>query len=326
MKLKKIIALLLTAVMIFSMTACGAKEADYIVKIGDTGITQDQLDKYTDIYCYIQGVDLTTIDAETLAYIKSMTLEDLIALKIVGIYYKNDDKVLPAEYKDSLKKFIAQVNSDTTAAAYMKKYKVTEDDLTEFYRDQYFSVPFFDELKKDIPAVTDAEMQAYYKQHQDEFTADEVTAQHILVSDKALAEQILAKLKAGANFAEMAAKYSIDTTTKDKGGSLGTFGRGQMVTEFENAAFALKPGQLSDVVKTKYGYHIILVTAKNQGLKTYADVKSTIKSTLEDSALSTVYQKKIKELRKKYGVEYLKTKTTSGAAVTKTNSGSTAAE
>lgn len=321
MKLKKIIALLLVSVMIFSLSACGAKEADYIVKIGDTGITQDQLDKYTDIYCYIQGVDLTSINAETLAYIKSMTLEDLISLKIVGIYYKNDDSVLPSTYKDSLKKFIAQVNGDSAASAYMKKYKVTEDDLTEFYRDQNFSVPFFDKLKKDIPAVTDAEMQTYYKDHQDEFTADEVTAQHILVADKALAEKILTQLKAGANFAEMAAKYSIDTTTKDKGGSLGTFGRGQMVTEFEDAAFALKAGELSNVVKTKYGYHIILVTAKKQGLKTYAEVKTTIQSTLENSALSTVYQKKIKELRKKYGVEYLKTKTTSGAAVTKSTAG-----
>ena len=79
---------------------------------------------------------------------------------------------------------------------------------------------------------------------------------------KAKAEQILAQIKAGADFAAMAKQYSQDTTAAN-GGDLGFFGRGHMVKPFEDAAFALQPGQVSGVVKTQYGYHIIKVIAVN---------------------------------------------------------------
>lgn len=78
---------------------------------------------------------------------------------------------------------------------------------------------------------------------------------------KAKAEDILAKVKAGGNFADLAKQYSQDSSAAN-GGDLGFFGKGQMVTEFENAAFALQVGQVSDLVKSKYGYHIIKVIEK----------------------------------------------------------------
>jgi peptidyl-prolyl cis-trans isomerase C len=86
----------------------------------------------------------------------------------------------------------------------------------------------------------------------------EVKARHILVKKKSQAEEILEELKKGANFAELAKKHS-ECPSRKKGGSLGWFGRGKMVKPFENAAFSLKKGELSDIVKTQFGYHIIKV-------------------------------------------------------------------
>jgi peptidyl-prolyl cis-trans isomerase D len=88
---------------------------------------------------------------------------------------------------------------------------------------------------------------------------DQVWARHILVTDEATAKDISAKLSAGSDFATLAATYSIDTGSKNKGGDLGWFARGKMVAEFEKAAFTLKVGEISQPIKSTYGYHIIQV-------------------------------------------------------------------
>jgi len=88
---------------------------------------------------------------------------------------------------------------------------------------------------------------------------EQVWARHILVADEATANDVRKQLVAGTDFAGLATLLSIDTGSKDKGGDLGWFGRGKMVAEFENAAFSLKVGEISQPIKSPYGYHIIQV-------------------------------------------------------------------
>lgn len=91
-------------------------------------------------------------------------------------------------------------------------------------------------------------------------SSGKVRCSHILVKDQGRAEQLLQELRSGGDFARLAQQNS-DCPSKAKGGDLGSFGRGQMVPEFDRAAFALEVGALSDLVKTKFGYHIIKRTA-----------------------------------------------------------------
>ncbi len=311
MNFKKILALLLAAVLVLSLAACAEKEDentgdDPVVKISDTTITEDQLNQYTYLYCFLQGIDLSTATAEDLQYIKSLVLEDYIALNLVKMEYADDPEALPEDYETTADEFVTKVAEQEAAAAYMKANNISDEYLKSFYIDQYYSMAFFNDLTAEIPKTTEEEARKYFDENPDRFVIDEVTASHILVEEKEKAEEILAQLKDGGDFAELAKENSIDPGSAAQGGSLGTFGKGAMVPEFEEAAFALKPGEMSGVVQSQFGYHIILVTDREQGNETFLDAKQSILDTLYDTAVRNAYNARITELRDQYGVEYMK--------------------
>ena len=121
-----------------------------------------------------------------------------------------------------------------------------------------------------------------------------VNARHILVEEEETAKEILAKLDAGEEWDALAAEYSLDTGNKDNGGALGWFGRDVMVDEFEDAAFALEPGQISEPVKTSFGWHIIASDGKEM---------RPLEDEALESAQSAVYQEWYDGLRAKHQVE-----------------------
>lgn len=150
----------------------------------------------------------------------------------------------------------------------------------------------------DTIQVTDAQIQAYYNAHKGDYqTPERVHARHILLSItnkpkdevpkiKAQAEELDKQIKAGANFADLAKKNSQDPGSAQKGGDLGWVSRGQMVKNFEDAVFTLKPNEISDVVTTEYGFHIIQVLEKQPAhLQTLDEVKPAIVAALKNQTV-----------------------------------------
>ena len=167
-------------------------------------------------------------------------------------------------------------------------------------------------------SVTDREIESYYREHPDEFKQEaEVCASHVLIkvkaspdakdghSDaeaKAMAEKVLADARGGADFAELARKSSEDTGSAPSGGDLGCFARGRMVPEFDQAAFSLEPGQISDLVKTSFGYHVIrLGSVKEESTLPLPGVKERIRQMVTMEKVETLAGQKSEALAKLLG-------------------------
>ncbi len=157
-------------------------------------------------------------------------------------------------------------------------------------------------LKKKVETeskVSDDDMKKFYEQNKDKFkSGEQIKASHILVKTEKEAKDILTQLKSGGKFEELAQKNSIDSSSA-KGGDLGWFGKGNMVPAFEKAALALKEGQISDVVKSDFGFHIIKLTGKRPaGIRPFEEVKEQIKGAIMPSKQQEVFQKIKEELKK----------------------------
>jgi peptidyl-prolyl cis-trans isomerase D len=186
--------------------------------------------------------------------------------------------------------------------AFKSQVSVSDADLTGFFdkrKESYriaekrklrYAIVDVEEIRKQI-TVPEADIEAFYKQNNAQYsTPEQIRASHILFKTdgkdeaavKAQAEGVLKRVKAGEDFAALAKQYSEDDSNKDKGGDLDYFGRGTMVPEFDTAAFAMKAGDISDLVKTSFGFHIIkLVDHRLATTKPLAEMRTEIEDQLK---------------------------------------------
>jgi len=170
-------------------------------------------------------------------------------------------------------------NKVTVDAKSVKDYYNNQKE--SFFEPEQAKIEFVElslaEIAKTIEA-TDDELFNFYEDEQARFTSEEERqAQHILLPSKELANKVLDLLGQGVDFDKLAAQYSEDTGSKDSGGDLGLFGRGVMVDAFENAVFAMQEGQLSELVKSDFGYHIIKLNKIQAGsVKPFSEVRSEL--------------------------------------------------
>jgi len=194
---------------------------------------------------------------------------------------------------------------------------ITMADVERDMRTNLIIKAYMDSLMSATDSINEDDLQAYYDGHQDEFGPHrEVHARHILIrmepdadqmtqaTVKAKAEAVLAEARKGGDFKALATKDSEDETNAQNGGDLGWFGPGRMVASFDSAAFALKPGEVSGLVQTQFGYHIIKVEEDRMSEgQTFDQVKDSIRNMVSQSQTQDVFKKAVAGLRSKAQVE-----------------------
>ncbi|EEK73468.1 MULTISPECIES: peptidylprolyl isomerase PrsA [Bacillus] len=245
MKKKKLFMGTIIACVALTLSACGSSENVATSKVGN--VTEKELSK-----------ELRQ------TYGKS-TLSQMMLNKALLDKYKVSDE----EAKKQVEAAKEQMGDKFKVALEQVGLK-NEDELKERMKPEIA-------LEKAIRAtVTDKDVKDNHK--------PEMKVSHILVKDEKTAKEVKEKINNGEDFTALAKQYSEDTVSKEQGGEIAGFAPGQTVKEFEEAAYKLDAGQVSEPIKTSYGYHIIKVTDKKE-LKPFDEVKDTIRKDLEQQRL-----------------------------------------
>lgn len=213
-------------------------------------------------------------------YLSSPQAKDELLEQLIGFHLfskmAEENKIKESrEYKETLAKMENELASHMAATSVIDKVTLTEE-----------------------------EAKAYFDANPNQFISEkQVRAKHILVEKEVQAKEILSEIKAGKSFEDAAKEYST-CPSKEKGGDLGYFKKGQMVPEFEKAAFEAAVGELTGPVKTQFGYHLILVEdKKEEQAVSFEDIRENLMEKLLNQKKQAVYLDKVKELEAKYGVE-----------------------
>jgi peptidyl-prolyl cis-trans isomerase C len=274
---------------------------------------------------------LGTIPAEMWKTEVKKRVSDMVATKLLLKLAEADGyNPDPVKAEEEFKKITAQVPPEQLAETLAKQGMTTEAIKGRIAVGLAIQKWIEDKLAVNVK-VSDEDAEKFYNENPERFKKPEtVRASHILVKfddldpEKAKvmtdeqkksasdelnkqslkkAQDILAKLKAGEDFAKLAAENSA-CPSKEKGGDLGVFGKGQMTPSFEKSAFSLKPGEMSDVVETEFGYHIIKTTEKNDaGIMPFKEVKGFLTDGLKKQKTSQIIQEKIESEKKSKNVE-----------------------
>ncbi len=246
----------------------------------------------------IDGEPITANDVYEvmLQQVGRQTVDGLIIERLIERAAKTENiEVTEADLNAEIDKIKLNFGSEEEFNQQLESYGLTLESL----KAQLTTQVQLDKLISPKVQVSDENLQTYYDENKESYTTPEqVQASHILVETKEEADEILGLLKGGADFATLAQERSKDPGSGANGGDLGFFGRGQMVPPFEEAAFTLEMGQLSEVVESEFGFHIIKVVAKKPATTaSFEEKKEEIKELLTDQRKSEASQAYIDELK-----------------------------
>jgi foldase protein PrsA len=298
-KLHKSTAIALSTVL---LAGCGVpgvsgNDEDIFCKVNGIEITKDEYNKFlkqSQALYKGQSVSKDQKDALKDSVKESLIQQALLRSAAEDAGIKVSDKDVDARI-DQIQE---QLGKDNFAKE-LKKQGLTEDGLRDNIRNQLLTEAYYKKTTDGIK-VSDKEIEQYYKDNKSRFTAqDQRKVAHILVKDKKTAEGLYNQLQGGADFAKLAKANSQDPGTKANGGVL-VVTKGQMVPEFEKAAFAGETNNVSQPVKTPFGWHLIkpLENTKKSAGKTLKEAKAEIEQSLKAQKQSQAVAKKLEAERK----------------------------
>ncbi len=286
------------------LTGCSSS-GKWAAKVNEEEITVDTLNTYVkdaqDLYTK-QGMDFTSENGKSsLAQLRAQILQRLIESKLIAQEIKKEGLSADTdEVKAQQEKIMSQFDNNEDSLLQMLKQQGMDKQALENF------LVLYTHVTKDI-TVSDDDVKAYFEKNKSNYDqAEQVKASHILLKTEEEAKEVIAELDKGANFTELAKTKSTEEGASETGGELGYFKKGDMVQEFEDAAFAQAVGTYSKTpVKTQFGYHVILVEDHKQAVEANFDnVKNTVKADALMEAQDAKYSEYMQNLMSAAKIEY----------------------
>ena len=279
-----------------------------VASINDIKITRAEFDKNLSVFKsqyekQVQGVKWEEIPKgqteKLIDVVKTQLLDMLVQNKIEFLKAKADGiTVTPADLTKMTTEAKAYYGGDEGFKKFLAEQHMTDADFQKISTEQIMNEKLRVKLGG-TEVASEADAKKYFEANKNSY--EEVNADHILVKTEAEAKAIRARVIKGENFNKLAAELSIDPSAKKNKGNLGFFARGAMVPEFETVAFAMKPKEISQPVKTDYGFHIIKVIEKKSAV--FADVKGSIIEQITKDKKTAAYEKVMVEFNKTIKIE-----------------------
>lgn len=274
-----------------AVAGCGSDDSanlpdGVVARVGDANITQAQLDRaiaQTAAEAKAQGQSVPAEGAEGYEQLEQQALQSLRQQRIVDFEARECGtpcKVTKQEIDADLQRIVESNfnGSQKQFEEFLKDRGITKAEARDIVKNGLQQQELFAHVTRGV-RFSEADAKEYYEDNPDQFkVAAGRTASHILVATKEEADRIRAEVTPD-NFAELARENSTDEGSAKQGGSLGPIQKGQLVPEFEKVAFSLKDGEISDPVKTQFGWHIITVQTTPASTTSFADAKSQIISS-----------------------------------------------
>lgn len=314
---KVAVALALILVSAVGFAADKKAPGDRVAVVNGTIITRGEFDRVLDSELRRAAQSGQQIPGAQMAKIENSILDRLIVGELLFQESKKKGiQVKPETVTEQLMTIKQRFPSEAEFKKALEENNMTESKISADIKRDVAIQQLLDKEVDQKVKITDEESKTFYDKNLQLFQQPErVKASHILIKvDEGAPEEkkaearkkikeIQQKVQNGEDFAALAKTYS-EGPSGPKGGDLGSFGRGQMVKPFEDAAFSLKPNETSDIVETRFGYHLIKVVEKQPAKKiAYADAKDRINKRLKDQKLRTERQLYFDKLKKDAKIE-----------------------